>query len=83
MLQTLYGVYSKISRPSKLFWLNIWAYSKNNTWVFLSQELLSFYIESIQGFKISTISTFQNHPNVLYRVIIASFLFIQLGLFIG
>jgi hypothetical protein len=83
MFSSLYSVYEKLKRPSTLFWLNTWSYSKNNTWLFLSNELLSFYIESIKGFKTITTTTFQLYPQILYKLILISLFLVQIGFIFG
>lgn len=83
MFQSLHSVYSKLKRPSSLAWLNVWNYSTNNTWIFLSNELLSFYINSLAGFKSVTVTTFQNQPQIIYKLVIVAVLLVQLGLFLG
>lgn len=83
MFNSLYSVYSKLKRPSTLYWLNSWSYSNNNTWLFLSNELLTFYIESLKGFKTVTVSVFQAYPQVLYKLVAFALVLIQLGFLIG
>lgn len=83
MFSNLYNVYSKLKRPSSLIWLNIWKYSNNNTWYYLSSELLTFYIESLRGFKSITITTFQIFPQILYKYSFIALLFIHAGLLVG
>lgn len=83
MFNNLFNLYSKLKRPSTLFWLNTWSYAYNNTWLFLSNELLTFYIESIRGFKTLTITTFQFYPHILYKWTTVVVFLIQIGLLLG
>jgi len=54
-----------------------------NSWSYLSSELLTFYIESIRGFKSVTISTYQLFPTVLYSLAVVAILLSQIGLILA